>query len=58
MTIKILILTILGYFIARATRHMLRAIVRDVTAPLHETKEPLPHRARSDVEDAKWVDID
>ena len=57
MTIKILILTILGYFIARATRQMLRAIVRDVTAP-HSTKEPLSHRTQSDVEDATWVDVD
>ncbi len=57
MTIKILIMTVLGYFIARATRRMLRAIVQDVTAP-HTTKDPLPHRAGSDVEDAKWVDVD
>lgn len=57
MTIKILILTILGYFIARAARRMLRAVVRDATT-LHSTKEPLPRGTRPDVEDAQWVDVD
>lgn len=57
MTIKILILSILGFFIARATRQMLRAILRDVIAA-PSTEEPLPHRAQSDVEDAEWVDVD
>lgn len=72
MALKLIIIVVLLYFVARSVGNMMRAVLHDPKAP-----PPVPPRARqdrgpqwqgpssgpvprdgSDVEDAKWVDLE
>lgn len=57
--VKFLVLMVLGYFIARSARSMIRAILRDP----RRKSEPLAKKRQAglkdpEVEDARWEDID
>ena len=56
---KILFLLVLGYFIARSARSMIRAIRQDPKG----RPEPLAKKRKTrlkepEIEDARWVDVD
>ena len=59
MFFKILFLMVLGYFIARSARSMIRAVLQD---PRRGSKPVAKKRQAGlkdpEVEDARWVDIE
>ena len=59
MFFKILVLIVLGYFIARSARSMIQAILQDP----RQRSEPLTKKRQAgpkdtEIEDARWVDIE
>ena len=72
MALKLIIVFVLLYFVARAVGNMVQAILKDPKAappveppprpdrnPAWQGPAPRPNRpAGSDIEDAKWVDLD
>ena len=72
MALKLIIIFILLYFVARAVGNMVQAILKDPKAPppveprprpdrkptWQSPTPPQPRRAGPDIEDAKWVDLD
>ena len=72
MALKLIIIFVLLYFVARAVGSMVQAILKDPKAPppveprRRADREPSwqgpqpsqPPRTGPDIEDAKWVDLD
>ena len=71
MALKLIVIFMLLYFVARAIGNMVQAVLRDPQAPppVEPTPQdrtpswrgqaPMPsRRAGPEIEDAKWVDLD
>ena len=74
MALKLIIIFVLLYFVARAVGNMVQAVLKDPKAQAPPPVEPRPRSDRnpswqgpsphstrptgSDIEDAKWVDLD
>ena len=72
MALKLIIIFVLLYFVARAVGNMVQAILKDPKAPPPVEPHSRPHRDASwqspepnqtrragpDIEDANWVDLD
>ena len=72
MTLKLIVILVLLYFVAKAIGNMVQAILSDPKAPPpvepHPPQERTPswqgptpqhtRRARNDIEDAKWIDLE
>ena len=71
MTLKFIIIVVLLYFVARSVGNMVQAILQDPKAQPRVPPRPRPdrnprwegpstptHRSGSDIEDAKWVDLE
>ena len=72
MALKLILIFIVLYFVARSVGNMVRAILQDPKAPPAVPPRPRrerdpqwqgpssrpTHRGSSDIEDAKWIDLE